>query len=275
MVAPTGALYLTVVSFNGNPNEGLFILPMFDFYVEVTPTLSTNLKIKEFPDGSFQFLHTDTSYLRAHRQKSVFEGLEVAAGEVRNAHRAVQKVYDLARSNHWDYFLTMTIAESYADRYDYDSCAGIAKKYTDVLRHRDCKWLMVPEQHKDGAYHFHALVQGQLPLAEARSPYTGKLLQDKSGRQIYNVDNYRYGWTTVTQVGDEHKASSYLTKYLSKKIDVPKGRKRYWASKSLDRPVVYYASCSREMYERYILRDARYCKVISTQEFGDFVLCED
>lgn len=275
MVASVGALYLTVPSFNGNPKKGLFILPMFDFYVEVSPTPSTNLKIKEFPDGSFQFLHSDSSYFCACSQKFVFEGLEVVRKEVENSRRAVQKVYDLARSNHWDYFLTMTISPDYAERYDYDSCAGLAKKYTDVLRHWDCKWLMVPEQHKDGAYHFHALVQGQLPLTEARSPYTGKLLKDKSGRQIYNVDNYRYGWTTVTQVGDEHKASSYLTKYLSKAIEVPKGRKRYWASKSLDKPVVYYASCSREMYERYILQDARYCKVISTQKFGDFVLCED
>lgn len=275
MVAPAGALYLTVPSFNGNLKKGLFILLMPDFFVSVTPFRSAHLKIKEFPDGSFQFLYSDREDLCPSCRKSVFEGLEVARKEVENSRRAVQKVYDLARSNHWDYFLTLTISDSYADRYDYDSCADLAKKYTDVLRHRDCKWLMVPEQHKDSAYHFHALVQGLLPLTEARSPYTGNLLKDKSGRQIYNVDNYRYGYTTVTQVGDEHKASSYLTKYLSKKIEVPKGRKRYWASKSLDRPVVYYASCSKEMYERYILQDARYCKVISTQEFGDFVLSED
>ena len=51
--------------------------------------------------------------------------------------------------------------------------------FTDIMRHNGNGWLIVPEQHKDGAYHFHALVAGPLSLAEAINPHNGQKILDK------------------------------------------------------------------------------------------------
>lgn len=228
-----------------------------------------NCSHKVFPDGTEQFMYSDRVRSVQHRQDEVKDGSSVERGQVKNQKRAMQVVYDLARSNDWNWFLTMTFDESTVDRYSYDDCVAALKRWTDIMYHQGNMWLIVPEQHKDGAYHFHGLVFGRLKLTPGINPHTGKEIFDKSGRPVYNVTNYHYGFTTVTPVSDSKKASGYLSKYLSKSLQVPKGKKRYWASKSLQRPTVDYLVLTREEFEALTIH-ATYSKDIVTDQFGAF-----
>lgn len=233
-----------------------------------------NCSHKVYPDGTEQYMYSERERRVLHDKKdAVKDGSSVERGEVFNRKQAMQRVYDLARSNNWDWFLTMTFDGSTVDRYSYDDCVNALKRWTDIMYHQGNKWLIVPEQHKDGAYHFHGLVSGRLKLTPGINPYTGKEILDKSGRPVYNVTNYRYGFTTVTSVSDSKKASGYLSKYLSKSLQVPKGKKRYWASKSLQRPAVEYLVLTREEFKALTIH-AIYSKDIITDQFGTFYFRE-
>lgn len=219
-----------------------------------------NVRIKSYPDGMKQYMYSEgikeKGYKVEEREKT---GQEVERGERQNMTRAVQKVYDLARSNVFDWFITMTFDPAKVDRYDYDACADAIKGFTKKLCNNGNQWIIVPEQHKDGAYHFHGLVSGDLDLTYHTDG-------------VYNLNNYGYGFTTATKIRDRARVSTYIAKYLTKLITVPKGRKRYWASRSLQRPSEDLVVMSSEEYGE-IYNSARFQKVIDSP-FGCFIMCE-
>lgn len=232
-----------------------------------------NVRVKHFPNGKDQYCYYETPKECDYKvEKREHTGQAVERKEYENARRAVQKVYDLAHCNDFDYFVTLTFDGTKVDRYNYDACADALKMFTDIMRHNGNKWLIVPEQHKDGAYHFHALVSGKLSLTEAINPHTRNKILDKQGRQVYNVCNFKYGHTTATSISDHTRTATYIAKYLTKEIQVPKGRKRYWASRSLSKPVEERLQMTTKEYGE-IFNDARYQKVISSP-WGRFLLCE-
>ena len=219
-----------------------------------------NVRVKSFPDGTKQYMYSDRGKQKGYEvEKKEKTGQSVERKERENMSRAVQKVYDLARSNKFDWFITMTFDSQKVDRYDYDSCSDALKRFTDIIRHNGNKWLIVPEQHKDGAFHFHGLVSGDLDVT-----------YHKDG--VYNLNNYKYGFTTATRIKDSKRVSTYIAKYLTKEITVPKGRKRYWASRGLQNPTEEFIVMSSEEYgEIYNL--ARFQKVSETP-YGTYVMCE-
>ena len=82
-------------------------------------------------------------------------------------------------------------------------------------------------------FHFHFLFNN----------YHEKFLTDSShrdgkGRIIYNLTNYKLGYTTATIIDSVEASQHYITKYISKDlIELSKGKKRYWVSKNLKRPI--------------------------------------
>lgn len=167
--------------------------------------------------------------------------------------RTKNKIYDIVRSNTWDWFVTFTFNKEKVDRYDYSEVTKKLSQWLNNMR-RICpgmKYVVVPEQHEDGAWHFHGLFWNCDGLQFVDS---GK--KDKEGRKIYNVWKYRYGFTTATEIGHVGRASSYLLKYVTKELcDVSFGKKRYWASKNCDMPVVetYMITSSEiDLVEMYI-----------------------
>lgn len=64
------------------------------------------------------------------------------------------------------------------------------------------------------------------------------LKRDKKGRIIYNLTNYKLGFTTATVIDSLEASQHYITKYISKDlVELSKGKKRYWTSKNLKKPV--------------------------------------
>lgn len=165
------------------------------------------------------------------------EGGEKSLMESRR--RTIQAITGIALSNDWDWFVTLTLDPSKVDRYSYPEIAPKLSKWLDNARQRharDLGYMVVPELHKDGAFHFHGLFNNCDGLDFRPS---GK--KDKKGRDIYNVGLYGLGWTTATRVEDSVSSALYLSKYITKDLcAVTFNKKRYWASRNLTRPQCEY-----------------------------------
>lgn len=167
-------------------------------------------------------------------QNQVNESLRVSATRSKNM------LYYLARSNVWDWFVTLTLDEKKIDRYDFDEVSKKVRKWFNHIKERkspEMYYLIVPEQHKDGAWHFHGLIGGCSGLQFVDS---GK--KDSKGNPIYNFEDWKYGFSTATAVGDTEKVSSYISKYITKTLcESTPGKQRYWVSNNCQRaPIEEY-----------------------------------
>ena len=240
-----------------------------------------NTRLKVFPDGGYTYSFYDAGVRIGARPKREVEPLletpdKTASDprliELKARKRAQIEVYDIARANVWDWFLTLTLSPERVDRWNYDECADEVMRFSDVLRKAGNKYIIVPEQHQNGAWHFHALVVGDLKLVPATNWHTGAFLFDKQGRQIFNIKNYKYGVNTATAIGHSEKAAHYIAKYMTKKMDIPRGKKRYWASKSLQRPVIEYDDYSLNAQE-VIEANCDFLKRVD-MKYGKLSICD-
>lgn len=146
--------------------------------------------------------------------------------------RAKGKIYDYSRANEWDWFVTLTFAPEKVDRYDYSSCTKKLSKWLNNMRTSagdDFKYIVVPERHKDGAYHFHGLFANCDSLG---IEFSGHFTKDH--QEIYNIGKYRMGFTTATKVNNNEAVTKYITKYTTKDLmEHIKGKKKYWVSRNL------------------------------------------
>ena len=168
-----------------------------------------------------------------------------------NVTRARTKVFDLAICNDFEYFITLTINKEKLDRYELKE---YIKKLGQFIRNyrrdyeADIQYLLIPEKHKDGAWHMHGLIKGipkeQLKLftLEDKLPYRLRELI-KEGRKIYNWEKYaeKFGWCTLETVRNQEAVSKYITKYVRKSFDTDRGitekeSKLYYCSRGLRRP---------------------------------------
>ena len=151
--------------------------------------------------------------------------------------RTIQKIYEIARANRWEYFITLTFDPQKHNSKNYDYITGIMHDWLKYLKKTyapDLIYLIVPELHSDGQkYHFHGVFAncGDIPFLES-----GHKIGDEP---IYNIGAYKFGWSTATKVKDTFRVSSYITKYITKDLcSVTMGKKRYWSSKNCNRPIV-------------------------------------
>lgn len=181
---------------------------------------------------------------------------------ISSKNRTINKIYEIARANMWEYFITLTFDPKKIDRFDYDVCVDALKKWLNNMKHNyapDLKYLIVPELHKDGAYHFHGLIgnTGSIQFVDSG-------VRTRYHEVIYNIENYKLGFTTATKVKDSNKASGYLTKYITKDLcATTKGKKRYWQSYNLDKPIIEQILATKE--EQKIILDSIQGQIVNTK----------
>lgn len=144
-----------------------------------------------------------------------------------NISRSKSKVYEYAMCNDFTLFCTLTIDQKkVGDRYSLKAYhRALAQWIRDYNKKYDChiRFLLIPEQHKDGAWHMHGLMMG-LPLehltpfalAEKLPPYIrGKL---KKGEMVYNWLPYakKFGYVDIEPLRSREAAAKYITKYITK-----------------------------------------------------------
>ena len=143
-----------------------------------------------------------------------------------NVVRARSMIEQLGACNHWQYFVTFTIDPKKYDRYDFSTFYKAFSKFVMNYRQRKgvkFQYVFVPEQHEDGAWHLHGLING-LPLEHLREftleeqlPY---YIRDKlqQGQKLYEWCDFadKFGYTIVEPLRKKDRAASYITKYIGK-----------------------------------------------------------
>lgn len=170
--------------------------------------------------------------------------------KMKNLARTRQRVLMYAKSCDWEWFLTFTLSPDCIDRYDYAECSKVMRQWLNNQKKRfapDLKYIVVPEQHKDGAWHFHALLADVGTMVFADSGIVQK------GRKVYNMSKWSYGFTTATQVADVGKTASYVSKYISKDLmDFLPHKQKYYVSQNIPEPQVSCFCLSQDEVETYV-----------------------
>ena len=152
-----------------------------------------------------------------------------------NVTRARTRVFELAICNDFEYFITLTINKEKLDRYELKE---YIKKLGQFIRNyrrdyeADIQYLLIPEKHKDGAWHMHGLIKG-IPKDHLYINENGYL----------DWENYkkRFGWCSIDKIKNKEAISKYITKYVRKSFDTDRGitekeSKLYYSSRGLKRP---------------------------------------
>ena len=154
----------------------------------------------------------------------------------RSMRRARAKLRRLALANQFEYFVTLTLDPARIDRYDPAAVTKALGRWADnMVRRHGLRYILVPEQHKDGAFHFHGFMAGR--GLEARDSGV-----EWDGRPVYNLPQWSYGFTTAQRLyGDYHAAVGYCCKYIGKQSGQrPLGR-WYYSGGALQEPRKIYA----------------------------------
>ena len=177
-----------------------------------------------------------------------------------NMKRAVDKIYDLAFQNEWSYFMTITIDPEQFNREDsLLVCKKLSKWLGHQVERKGLKYLLIPEQHKNGGIHAHALINDCFNLEHSgRYLYSGKAYKaetlKKKGidisllKPIYNVPEWKYGFSTAIPVdGNPARLACYITKYITKDCKKIFG-KYYLSSRNLNRDTEI-SLCNSEKFD--------------------------
>lgn len=164
--------------------------------------------------------------------------------------RAIDKVFQIAYANNFDYFITLTLDESKISRSDVDEIKHKLNIWLDnKVRRNEFKYILVPEYHADGqSIHFHGLCSGQLSLIDSGTVHVAghkkPMKREKAkrlgleGTTIFNLDNWTYGFSTVLELsGNRGAVSNYVCKYITKDSKKILGRFYLSGGKGLIRSV--------------------------------------
>lgn len=176
------------------------------------------------------------------------EGIDVADEEKKrkkilyNIAKTRNKIFDIARSNDFNYFITLTYNSQSCDRYSFSDCSSKIRKFMNNFKNEhkfDCpnfKYLLVHEQHKDGAYHYHGLIyleNADLLQLAGRQPKNCKQI-------VYNWSRWKNGFSTATEIQNQEATRKYILKYINKNIDenYQKGQRHFYYSQNCLKPQI-------------------------------------
>ena len=150
-----------------------------------------------------------------------------------NISRARTAVWSIALSNPFTHYVTLTFdKQKVPDRYcRHDLMKAVCRFFNDYSKNRNIpplKYLLIPELHKDGAFHLHGLISG---------------IRDKD--LFINENRYldwrqwrdKFGFINISEIEDVNRISAYITKYITKDLakETVKGERLYYCSKGLSR----------------------------------------
>lgn len=161
-----------------------------------------------------------------------------------NIARARSSLLELALCNDWEYFVTLTASKALVERYSLESV--YAALLNSVRRERRSgrliKYVLVPEQHKDGAWHFHGFISGAKMREFSPHENLPKYVKDQlfSGCGVFDWSAYSkaVGYTICEPIRSPEAAARYVTKYITKDLArsvSQSGDHLYYCSKGLER----------------------------------------
>lgn len=168
-----------------------------------------------------------------------------------NIIRAKSKIYELAICNDWELFATFTLNKEKYNRYDLDKfVSDFSREFLKSYNRKHklkIKYFVIPEKHKDGAWHLHGFFMG-LPIEHLKEfnevdyielpPYILKKI--RKGEKVYDWLPYvdKFGWCDLEPIKNHEACSKYVTKYIVKDLSksvTEVGAHLYYCSQGLNR----------------------------------------
>lgn len=221
-----------------------------------------NTRIKTYTDGTKKVVNHTYFTMVGYQQNTHIGSYSLADKLYKREstlYNTKSTIIDLAYENGlntpWEYFVTLTFNDNIVDAHDYSQVSKALHKWLDNMKHqnKNMQYILVAEPHPtSGRLHFHGIFKNvpNWKLGEARTP-TGRLIK-KNGKQIYNLLNYHYGFTTVSKIQDLTSVSVYISKYITKELLLLHYKKRYWCSTGLVRPRIDYVSFNHDDLKFFI-----------------------
>lgn len=120
--------------------------------------------------------------------------------------RSRRMIRELALSNSFEYFATLTINSSSCDRFSLTECQERLRKRLKALKriNKDFAYIFITERHKNGAFHFHGLIKGITDFYINNNGYLS--------HQIFD----QLGFNSFSKIRDYTKTCNYILKYITK-----------------------------------------------------------
>lgn len=155
-----------------------------------------------------------------------------------NLKRSIDKAFEIGLSNDFQYFVTLTLDKNKIDRYNKSLIYKKLRSWLcNKVQRNQMDYILFPEYHKleegqtERAIHFHALVNAQnLNLVDS-----GR--KTETGQTIYNLDDWKYGFSTVIELDGRTAVVRYVMKYISKENESIFDRAYLSGGKTLKRHV--------------------------------------
>lgn len=196
-----------------------------------------------------------------------------------NLVRAKTTIKEYALCNDFEYFVTLTLDKQKYNRYDLKKYIKDLGQFIRDYRKKyksDIQYILIPEQHKDGAWHIHGLIKGiseQHLINFDNIPNAPKKLKNK---EYYNFTLYskKFGFCSLGKIRDIEKVSSYITKYINKNLgqNIELGNKTYYATRGLKKAQTIkkgHLVCPLE-YDF----ENDYCKIKNTTDITNIIINE-
>ena len=120
--------------------------------------------------------------------------------------RTRRNIRELALSNNFEYFATLTVNSEYADRFHLTECQNLLRKKLKKLKRKndDFAYIFITEKHKNGAFHFHGLVKGVKDFYINNNGYLSHSVFDE------------IGFNSFSKIKNYSKTCNYILKYITK-----------------------------------------------------------
>lgn len=168
-------------------------------------------------------------------------------------YRTRRTVKDTILCNDFSYFCTFTFSpDKVDDRTDYPALSKALRKFFNNYKTREFpsfKYMLIPEPHKDGAIHFHGVVNTLYGLCTPL--YIYKRICDGFSQKFPNRKHYldwpafseRFGYFSCSKIRDCEKCATYVSKYITKDLAVwGKNQQLVMKSKGLKKPELVYST---------------------------------
>ena len=195
----------------------------------------------------------------------------------KSINRTKTKISDYVLCNNFSHFATFTFSpEKVKDRHDFVEMSSLLKNWlkTEQKNHErnhgfKFKYLIVPERHKDGAWHFHALFENYKNLTEdfysSKNPFI-TVKEIKTSKRYPNrkyLTRYKLGRSEIAPIRDKTKMANYIKKYITKELITEPNVKRFWPSRNLEKPelIANIVSSFMRVPEQYKTADYDYHEI--------------
>lgn len=202
-------------------------------------------------------------YIDAGGGSKGFDG-ERLESNVYRARKAVRLLLECNVRISSSWFLTLTFRDNVADRQvaisEWTRFSKALSRWFGV----QSGYLCVPERQKRGAWHFHIVIVRAKPLVDF-------VRQTEEMRKLWRSSGYG-GSVHLERVRHRKGISLYISKYITKELcdDVPFGKRSYFPSRNLKRPIIYGDKELREIRKRLLRTVKR-----KSPDFSSDFACRD